>query len=78
MPDTSKASNLVGSSRLAFLNQQNDTALNLAKQVMKLEPNNLDAYKCAGNACMSLEQYDVAVKNYSLAAKYDPNNGNRY
>lgn len=69
---------IIADSHLAFLNQENETALNLAKQAIKLEPNNPNAYKCAGNAYMSLERYDEAVKNYSLALKYDPNNGNRY
>ena len=78
MTETKTASQLLGSSRLAFLNQQNDTALKLAKQAIKLEHQNPETYKCAANACMSLGQYDDAVKNYSLAVKYDPNNGNRY
>lgn len=78
MPDVSNITQLLSSSRLAFLNQQNDVALNLANQAIKLESNNADAYKCAGNALMSLERYDEAIKNYSLAVKYDPNNGNRY
>ena len=69
---------LLADSRLAFLNQQNDIALNLANKAIKLEYNNADAYKCAGNALMSLERYDEAIKNYSLAVKYDANNGNRY
>ncbi len=77
MPNN-QATQLLADSRLAFLNQQNETALHLAKEAIKLEPNNPDAYKCAGNAYMSLERYDDAVKNYSLAVKYDPNNGNRY
>ena len=41
---------LLADSRLAFLNQQNDIALNLANKAIKLEYNNADAYKCAGNA----------------------------
>lgn len=69
---------LLADSRLAFLNQQNDIALNLANKAIKLEYNNADAYKCAGNALMSLERYDDAIKNYSLAVKYDASNGNRY
>lgn len=69
---------LLSDSRLAFLNQQNDVALNLANQAIKLETNNADAYKCAGNALMSMERYDEAIKNYSLAVKYDASNGNRY
>lgn len=69
---------IIANSHLAFLNQENETALNLANQAIKLEPNNPDAYKCAGNACMSLERYDNAIKYYHIAAKYDSNNGNRY
>lgn len=69
---------MLSDSRLAFLNQQNDVALNLASQAIKLEYNNADAYKCAGNALMSLEKYDEAIKNYKLAVKYDASNGNRY
>lgn len=56
---------IIADSHLAFLNQENETVLNLAKQAIKLEPNNPNAYKCAGNAYMSLERYDEAVKNYS-------------
>lgn len=69
---------IIADSHLAFLNQENEIALNLAKQAIKLEPNNPNAYKCAGNAYMSLERYDEAVKNYNRAVKCDPNNGNRY
>lgn len=75
MPDIQQ---LLSDSRLAFLNQQNDVALDLANQAIKLERSNADAYKCAGNALMSLGRYDEAIKNYSLAVKYDANNGNRY
>jgi tetratricopeptide (TPR) repeat protein len=78
MSEISRTSQLLADSRLAFLNQQNEAALNLAKEAIKREPNNPEAYKCAGNACMSLDRYDDAIKNYSLAVKYDPNNGNRY
>ena len=69
---------LIADSRLAFLNQENETALNLAKRAIALEPRNPDTYKCAGNACMSLARYDEAIKNYSQAVKYDGANGNRY
>ena len=61
MPETSRATQLIGSSRLAFLNQQNDIALNLAEEAITLEPQHPEAYKCAGNACMSMERYDEAV-----------------
>ena len=78
MPDNEKVLHLLSSSRLAFMNQQNETALNLAKEAIKVDTTNPEAYKCAGNACMSLERYDDAIKNYSQAVKHDPNNGNRY
>lgn len=69
---------IIADSNLAFLNQENETALLLARQAIKLEPNNPDSYKSAANAYMSLGNYDEAIKNYSNAVKYDPNNGNRY
>ena len=51
-----KIDQLLADSRLAFLNQQNGKALNLALEAIKLEPKNADAYKCAGNAYMSMER----------------------
>lgn len=47
---------LLADSRLAFLNQQNGKALNLAQEAIKLDSKNADAYKCAGNAYMSMER----------------------
>lgn len=78
MTDSTSIAQLLSDSHLAFLNQQNDVALSLAKQALKFDPKNSDAYKCVGNALMSLERYDEAIKNYSLAVKYDSSNGNRY
>lgn len=69
---------ILADSQLAFLNQQNETALELANQAIGLDGKNPDAYKCAANALMSLERYDDAIKNYRMALKYDPANGNRY
>ena len=73
-----KVVQLLSDSRLAFLNQQNNVALDLANQAIKLDSQNADAYKCAGNALMSMERYGDAIKEYSLAVKYDAGNGNRY
>ena len=78
MPNPPNTEQLLADSRLAFMNQQNDTALSLAEKAIKLEPSNADAYKCAANACMSLGRYESAIKHYNLAVKHDPNNGNRY
>jgi len=36
---------LIANAHLAFLNQENETALDLAKQAIKLEPSNANAYK---------------------------------
>lgn len=69
---------LISDSQLAFLNQQNETALELANQAIGLDGKNSDAYKCAANAQMSLERYDEAIKNYRMALKFDPANGNRF
>lgn len=78
MSDNENTKQLIADSRLAFLNQQNETAYNLAKQAINLEPKNPDAYQCAANACMSMERYDEAIKHYTSAVTNDPNNGNRY
>jgi len=71
-----KIDQLLADSRLAFLNQQNGKSLNLALEAIKLDPKNADAYKCAGNAYMSMERYDDAIRNYQAAVKSDPDNGN--
>ncbi len=69
---------IIADSHLAFLNQENETALRLARQAISLAPDNPDAYRCAGNACMSLDRYDEAIEYYRTAVKYNPDNGNRY
>ena len=40
---TEKIDQLLADSRLAFLNQQNGKALNLALEAIRLEPRNADA-----------------------------------
>lgn len=69
---------LLSESRLAFLNQQNKTALELANQAIALDAKEPEGYKCAASALMSMARYDEAIKNYRFALKYDPANGNRY
>ncbi|MDR0513831.1 MAG: hypothetical protein LBG81_01540 [Coriobacteriaceae bacterium] len=73
-----KLNQLISSSRLAFLTQQNETALSLARQAIALDPKQPEGYKCAADAYMSLARYDEAIKNYENAAKHDPLNGDRY
>lgn len=69
-----KTNQLLADSRLAFLNQQNGKALNLALEAIKLDPKNADAYKCAGNDYMSMTHYDDAIRNYQAGVKNDLNN----
>ena len=73
-----KVSQLLADSHFAFINSQNSEALHLANEAIRLAPKNPDAYQCAGNAYMSLGQYDKAVESYKKAVKLDQNNGNRY
>ena len=73
-----RADQILADSRLAFLNQQNGKALDLAQEAIRLEPENADAYKCAANAYMSMERYEDAVRSYQAAVKHDPNSGDRY
>lgn len=69
---------ILANAQLAFMNKENETALDLAKQAINLEPKNPHAYKIAASACMSMGQYDDAVKKYTQAANLDSANGNRY
>jgi len=69
---------LFADSHFALINGQNDVALKLAKEALKLEPKSPDAHQCAADAYMSLERYNDAITHYKDAVKYDPNNGNRY
>jgi len=78
MPNTLKASQLLVDSHFALTSGQNDIALDLANQALKIEPKSPDAHQCAADAYMSLERYNDAITHYKDAVKYDPNNGNRY
>ena len=69
---------LIADSRLAFIQGKNAEALSLAKEAIKLDSKQPDAYLCAGNARMSFEQYDKAVENYKKAVECDPDNGDRF
>lgn len=73
-----KVVQLLSDSHFAFINSQNSEALHLANEAMRLASKNPDACRCAGNAYMSLGQYDKAVESYRKAVKLHLNNGNRY
>ena len=59
-----KVAQLLADSHFAFINSQNSEALHLANEAIRLAPKNPDAYQCAGNAYMSLGQYEKAVDRY--------------
>lgn len=59
-----KAAQLSADIHFAFINSQNSKALRLAGEAMRLASKNPDAYQCAGNAYMSLGQYDKEVESY--------------
>lgn len=69
---------LIANSRLAFVQGKYQEALDIAKDAIKVDPNNADAYLCAGNANMSFEKYDIAIKYYQKAVECEPENGDRY
>lgn len=73
-----KVSQFLADSHFAFVNGQNSEALRLAEEAIRLASRNPDGYQCAGNAQVSLGQFEKAVENYRKAVKLDPNNGNRY
>ena len=67
---------LVADSRLAFLQGRYEESLRLAKQALDIDRKNPDAHQCAGNAYMSREDYESAIKAYKKAVEYDADNGN--
>lgn len=69
---------LLSDSGFAFVNGQFGKAFALAKKASAIKPENPDAYQAAANACMSLDNFELAADYYRKAAKNDPNNGNRY
>lgn len=63
---------------MAFIQGKYQEALDIAKEAIKMDSNNADAYLCAGNANMSFEKYDEAIKYYERATECEPENGDRY
>ena len=76
--DTISIDELIGYSRLAFIQGKYNESLKLATQALELDHNSSDAYQCAGNAYMSFGNYESAIKHYKKAIENDTNNGDRY
>ena len=55
---------IVTDSRLAFMQGRYQESLRLAKQALDIDRKNSDAHQCAGNAYMSREDYESAIKAY--------------
>ena len=68
----------ISDSRLAFMQGRYEESLRLAKQALDIDRKNSDAHQCAGNAYMSREDYESAIKAYKKAVEYDADNDDRY
>ena len=69
---------LIGDSRLAFLQGKYDESLKLSKQALTEDEKSADAHQCAGNAYMSKADYESAIEHYKKAIENDADNGDRY
>lgn len=76
--DTFTVDELIGDSRLAFIQGKYSESLKLATQAINLEPSNADAHQCVGNAYMSKADYESAINHYKRALENDADNGDRY
>ena len=73
--DTFTVDELIGDSRLAFIQGKYSESLKLATQAINLEPSNADAHQCVGNAYMSKADYESAINHYKRALENDADNG---
>ena len=69
---------IVTDSRLAFMQGKYEESLRLAKQALDIDRKNADAHQCAGNAYMSREDYESAIKVYKKAVEYDADTAEVY
>lgn len=76
--DTRMFEGLVSDSKLAFIQGKYKESLNLAQKALSYDDTYADAFQCAGNAYMSKQDYDNAIKHYQSAVENDADNGDRY
>ena len=69
---------IVSESKLVFMQGRYKESLRLAKQALDIDRKNPDAHQSAGNAYMSREDYESAIKAYKKAVEYEADNGDRY
>ncbi len=62
----------------AWLNDQNDAAIEAYTKAIGLSPNHAKAYYLRGSANQEKQQYDKAIEDYNKAIALDPNHVNAY
>ena len=63
---------------IALNNGQYKTALELYREALNAEPDNLLALSRAGAVCMMLEKRENALGYFNRAVEVDPDNGDNY
>ncbi len=71
-------SDFTANSNLAFASGEFEVALNWAKRAIKEAPKEVDAYECAGKACISLDNTSEAVQYFTKAVEFADQKGNYY
>lgn len=68
----------ISRAEIALNNGQYETALELYREALNDEPNNLLALSRAGTVCMMLEKHENALGYFNRAVEVDPDNGDNY
>lgn len=74
MDDSSLGSNIYHSAIQAALDSNWQLAIKINKEILKTEPQNIDALNRMARANFELRKYNLAKKYYSLTLKFDPYN----
>ena len=74
MDDSSSSTSIITEAIDAALNCKWELALKLNKQIIQIDPENVDALNRQAKACFELGKYNLAKKYYSETLKYDPYN----
>lgn len=69
---------LIADSNLSFNSSEYNVALEKAKKAIKEDPKRVEAYYCAGKACMSMDQPEEAVCHFKKALEINSKDGNGY
>ena len=70
--------NMISNAEIALNNGQYEVALELYREVLNAEPENMLALSRAGAVCMLLEKHENALRYFSRAVEIDPDNGDNY